>query len=208
MTAAERWSRADLAIAPELLAPALLGQTLVRTLPDGTRLSGTIVETEAYLGARDLAAHSAGGRRTARNEVMYGPPGLAYVYFTYGMHHCFNVVCGAPEEPVAVLIRAMAPLEGIDRMRAHRIARAGRSIVDREIASGPARLCQALSIDRALNGIDLVTSEELFIERAGDGATADGPVQSGPRIGVAYAGEWARVELRWWLAASPHVSKR
>ena len=107
------------------LAQALIGRVLVRALEDGTRLAGVIVETEAYLGVEDRAAHAFGGRRTARNESMYGPPGTAYVYFTYGMHFCFNVVCGRRDEPVAVLIRALQPIEGMDRMLAHRLSRRG-----------------------------------------------------------------------------------
>jgi DNA-3-methyladenine glycosylase len=202
-----RWKRRDFAISSEDLAPALLGQTLVRSLPGGVRLAGRIVETEAYLGVRDLAAHSAGGRRTARNEVMYGIPGLAYVYFTYGMHHCFNVVCGAVDEPVAVLIRAIEPREGVERMRALRAVRAGRAVSDREIASGPARLCQALAIDRTQNGLDLVTSNLLYIEKAPGCAVAGESVRRGPRVGVDYAGEWAAAPLRWRLDGNAHVSR-
>ncbi len=207
MSSARRWLRDDLAVAPDELAPALLGQMLVRVLPDGTRLSGRIVETEAYLGERDLAAHSAGGRRTARNEVMYGAPGLAYVYFTYGMHHCFNVVCGAEGEPVAVLIRALEPELGIDRMRANRAMRLGRHVLDREIASGPARLCQALAIDAALNGIDLTTSEEIRLERRRWTPGQSETVKVGARIGVGYAGEWADAPLRWWVDGNPNTSR-
>lgn len=205
MSGGQRWGRRALGAAPDQLAPSLLGQTLVRVLPDGTRLAGRIVETEAYLGIRDLAAHSAGGRRTARNEVMYGPAGHAYVYFTYGMHFCLNVVCGVLDEPVAVLLRACEPLEGIERMREHRRQRAGRRVTDREIASGPARLCQALAVDRAQNGIDLVSSPELFIERAPRPAAK--AIIRGPRIGVDYAGKWAAKPLRWWIAGNPHVSR-
>ena len=108
----DRIPRSFLAVDPEKLARRLLGQRLVRTLGDGTRLAGIIVETEAYLGVRDRAAHSFGGRRTPRNESMFARPGTAYVYFTYGMHHCVNVVCGRRDEPVAVLIRALEPVEG------------------------------------------------------------------------------------------------
>ena len=115
-----RWKRQDFAKPAEELAPALLGHLLVRVMPGGQRVSGRIVEAEAYLGERDLASHAAGGRRTARNEAMYGPPGLAYVYFTYGMHFCMNVVCGRRDEPVAVLIRALEPVEGMAVMRRRR----------------------------------------------------------------------------------------
>lgn len=208
MSAVRRWSRRALGVPSQNLAPALLGQVLVRVLPDGERLAGRIVETEAYMGVADLAAHSAGGRRTPRNEVMYGAPGLAYVYFTYGMHHCFNVVCGAEEEPVAVLIRALEPMEGAERMRAHRSKRAGRAIPDHQIASGPARLCQALAIDRAQNGVDLVSSETLYIERARTRAGERGLIRNGPRIGIDYAREWAAAPLRWWIEGNPNISRR
>ena len=110
-----RWSRRDFGAGSVEIAQRLIGSTLVRILDDGERLSGMIVETEAYLGVEDAAAHSFGGRRTARNEAMYAVGGTAYVYFTYGMHHCVNVVCGGIDEPVAVLIRALEPMEGMER---------------------------------------------------------------------------------------------
>src|SRR5262249_30706689 len=117
MSRARRWKREDYARPAEELARALLGTTLVRVLDDGTRLAGRIVETEAYLGVEDRAAHSFGGRRTPRNEPMYGKPGMSYIYFTYGMHHCFNIVCGEVDEPVAVLLRGIEPTEGLEVMR-------------------------------------------------------------------------------------------
>lgn len=200
-----RWTRRQLSIPPQELAPALLGQRLVRVI-DGERLSGIIVETEAYLGAEDLAAHTSGGRRTRRNEVMYGPAGLAYVYFTYGMHHCMNVVCGAVDEGVAVLLRALEPTEGLERMRAARAGGSGREIPGRLLTSGPARLCQALSVDLRLNGLDLTTSDELFLERTRWRPRAGERVAVGPRIGVAYAEAWAERPLRWRIAGNPHVS--
>lgn len=215
-----RWKRADFATDPKRLARALLGQRLVRILDDGARLAGIIVETEAYLGERDRAAHSFGGRRTARNESMYQRPGTAYVYFTYGMHFCMNVVCGSEGEPVAVLLRALMPVEGLDEMRRHRSGKRRRGAAplrDTDLCSGPAKLCQALRIDRALDGEDLVASPRLFIERAaGEGgrADADGGVEirrrdvaRSARVGVSYAGEWAARPLRWFLSGNPHVSR-
>ena len=187
---------------PVSLAQSLLGQRLVRVLPDGERVSGIIVETEAYLGVADRAAHSYGGRRTARVEPMYGAAGTAYVYFTYGMHHCFNVVCGREGEPVAVLIRALEPESGIERMRSNRPRARG----DSDLCRGPAKLCQAMEIDRKLNGIDLSTDERLFIEIAVLRPMERRRVANTARIGVGYAGAWARRRLRWLIRGNPHVS--
>lgn len=200
-----RWTRRDYAIDPESLARALLGQVLVRHLPATGRLSGRIVETEAYLGVPDRAAHSFGARRTARTEPMYAHGGTAYVYFTYGMHHCFNVVAGVAGDPVAVLVRALEPLEGLGAMRLARAGRSAKPVPDRLLCSGPARLCQAMSIDRALSGIDLATSPDLFIERAPPVDPAQ--IHRGPRIGVDYAGDWALRPLRFWVSDSAHVSR-
>ncbi len=188
------------------LARRLLGCLLVRVLDDGTRLSGVIVETEAYLGAPDRASHAFGGRRTARNEAMYGRPGTCYVYFTYGMHFMCNVVCGRRDEPLAVLLRALEPAQGVEVMRRHRARRPrARPLGDTDLCSGPGKLCQALAIDRRLNGLDLTTGVDLFIQRSVC-PPVDGQLANTPRIGVDSAGEWARKPLRWFLAASPHVS--
>ncbi len=185
------------------LSRALLGQRLVRVL-DGRRLAGLIVETEAYLGTEDKAAHSYGGRRTARNESMYADGGTAYVYFTYGMHHCFNVVAGRADEPVAALVRAIEPVEGIESMYLRRV----KACRDTDLCSGPAKLCEALAIDRDLNGQDLVADEVLFIERARTRALAAGRIAADARIGVAYAEEWADKPLRFTIKDNPHVSRR
>jgi DNA-3-methyladenine glycosylase len=182
---------------PVTLARSLLGQRLVRRLDDGTRLAGTIVETEAYLGVEDMAAHTYGGRRTARNEAMYLPGGHAYVYFTYGMHYCVNVVAGRTGDPVAVLLRALEPTEGLDRM--------ARPADPRNLCRGPARLCQALAIDQTLNAIDLTRDSRLFIERASP-TLPDEEIGASPRIGVAYAGAWADRPLRFFIRKSPFLS--
>lgn len=197
----ERWGEADFARDAQQVARSLLGATLVRVCDDGERLAGTIIETEAYLGGDDLASHSAGGRRTARNESMFGPGGLAYVYFVYGMHHCFNVVTGRAGEGQAVLIRALEPTEGIDRMRAHR---GGRG--DRELCSGPAKLCKALGLTRQHDGVDLRESSTLFV--VSGGPIADEAVGRSARIGVDYAGGWAAAELRFFVLNHPHLSRR
>ena len=184
-------------------ARRLLGQRLVRAL-DGRRLAGTIVEVEAYLGPEDRACHTYAGRRTLRNESMYLPGGHAYVYFTYGMHHCFNVVCGGAGEGVAVLIRALEPTEGIEAMFAHR-PRARRST---DLCSGPAKLCQALAIDRSLDGIDLRRDPSLWIECVQTRALPQRRVMATPRIGVDSAGEWSRRPLRFVIRDNPHASRR
>jgi DNA-3-methyladenine glycosylase len=188
------------------LARALLGQVLVRRIDGVARLAGRIVETEAYLGVPDRAAHTFGGRRTPRNESMWGPPGHAYVYFIYGLHHCMNVVADAPGQPTAVLLRALQPLEGIERMREHRAGKGPASrLRDTDLCSGPAKLTQALRLDRSLDGADLVTGEALFIERGA--RTPAAQVIVTPRVGIAYAGSWAAKPLRFYVAGNPHVSR-
>ncbi len=187
---------------PVTVARRLLGQRLVRVL-DGRRLAGTIVEVEAYLGPADRAAHTWGGRRTARNASMYLPGGHAYVYFTYGMHHCLNVVCGAEDEGVAVLLRALQPTEGLDA-RSRRRPRAG----ELDLCSGPGNLTRALSLDRSMDGTDLRESRELFIERTRLRALPARCIARTPRIGVEYAGPWARRLLRFLIKDNPCVSRR
>jgi len=187
---------------PESLAKALLGQHLVRVIAN-QRLVGRIVEVEAYLGVKDKAAHTYAGRRTPRNEAIWGPAGHAYVYFTYGMHHCMNVVAGDVDVPVAVLIRALEPVEGLDAMHAHRL-KASRPI---DLCSGPAKLCQAMSIDKNLNGADLVSGLSLTIEQTRARTLPARMIATGPRIGVDYADDWAQKPLRFWVKDNPHVSR-
>lgn len=182
------------------LARDLLGTRLVR-LHEGERLSGIIVETEAYLGVQDKAAHTYGGRRTPRNESMWGEAGLVYVYFTYGMHHCVNIVAHQPGVPEAVLIRALEPSEGIETIRRQR----PKARKETDLASGPAKLCAALAIDRNLDGVDAVTSESLWLET---GETVAGAcVVKTKRIGIDYAEEWAAKPLRFCIRQHPHLSR-
>ena len=182
------------------VARALLGQRLVRML-DGVRLSGRIVEVEAYIGEKDQASHARCGL-TERNAPMFGPPGHAYVYFIYGMHHCFNVVTERENYPAAVLIRALEPLEGTEVMRARR---GGASHV--RLTSGPARLCQALNIDRRrFDGTDLCTPDALlFIEE--NGVVPDGAVVTGPRVGVRGDATALSALWRFCIRGSRHVSR-
>lgn len=209
-----RLTRSDYATDPRTLARQLLGCTLVR-LDRGRRLAGEIVETEAYCGPEDKAAHSVGWRRTPRTEPMFGAPGTSYVFLTYGMHHCFNVVCGGVDEPVAVLIRALAPTEGLATMRRLRARPASpnarprdpKALRETDLCSGPAKLCAALSIDRSLNALDLVESPAIWIESPKPDR-AVGRIINTTRIGVDYAQEWAGAPLRWYNADSPHISVR
>jgi len=157
------------------VARELLGQRLVRILEHGQRLSGLICETEAYGGPDDEASHAY--RFTRRSAIMYGPPGHAYVYLIYGMHYCLNAVTEPDGIPGAVLIRAILPQENVETMRTLRTGAA-----DARLCDGPGKLCQALSITTLLNGRDLVTGEQLFIEKAAPVAAQD--IVITPRIGV------------------------
>lgn len=181
-----------------VVARDLLGQRLVR-LVDGQRLSGRIVEVEAYGGETDQASHARPGL-TRRNAAMYGPPGHAYVYFIYGLHHCLNAVAEPEGSPAAVLIRALEPLEGQAVMRRHRPNRP-----DRELTNGPAKLCQALAVDKALNGADLCTGEALWIEA--DDPIADAQVKTGSRINVRGDRHAQTALWRFTIWGHPFVSR-
>lgn len=178
------------------VARDLLGKKLVRRL-DGCNLSGFIVETEAYLGRVDSACHAHRGR-TKRNDVMFGPPGRAYVYFTYGMHYLLNLVTEEEDVPCAVLLRALVPATGQDRMLALR-KRGGK-----ELTNGPAKLCQALAIDKSFNGWDLTRGERLWVEEGL--VLAPGDILATPRIGIDYAASEDRAAPWRFLATPPHFS--
>lgn len=178
---------------PTEVAPELLNKILA--VADGRR--GRIVETEAYRGADDPAAHTHRGR-TPRTEVMFGPPGHLYVYFSYGMHWCCNAVCDAPGVGAGVLIRAIEPLAGIEAIRAAR-PRARREV---ELTSGPGRLTQALGIDGSHNGVDIARPRSP-VRILDDGTPPPDRPVAGPRVGISRAVEepW-----RWYVAGSPFVS--
>jgi len=161
------------------VARALLGKKLVRRIQDA-KLSGMIVETEAYCGATDSACHARHGK-TPRNAVMFGKPGHAYVYFTYGMHYLLNLVTEEEGNPCAVLIRAVLPLEGVGRMEERRKRRGDA------LTNGPAKLCQAFGIDKSLNGWDLTLGQELWVEEYK--VIFPAMVAATERIGIAYAAE-------------------
>ena len=182
-----------------VVAKRLLGKKLVRVV-NGRRLSGIIVEVEAYLGFKDPASHTFDGHRTTRVESMYKGGGYAYVYFVYGMHFCFNVVVGKEGEGQAVLIRALEPVEGIPIMTRRR----GKK--GRRLANGPAKLCQALGISSSENGVDLTHFKGLFLEESSC-SIPQSQIAAGPRIGVEYAGEAARWPLRFYIKDNKFVSK-
>jgi DNA-3-methyladenine glycosylase len=188
---------------PNVLTVArdLLGTLLVVPSPDGDRVSGIIVETEAYRAPQDRASHAYGGRRTRRTETMYALGGTAYVYFVYGMYHQFNVVTGAEDVAHAVLIRALEPVEGLDLMRARRPGR-----LEHELTSGPGTLCLALGIDRSHDKADLL-GDRVWLEE-GPVRIRAAAIASGPRIGIDYAGEWTAKPWRFWLRDNRFVSRR
>jgi len=168
-----------------LVARELLGKLLVHRA-DGVTRVGKIVEVEAYLGEQDLAAHSSRGR-TPRTQIMFGPPGHAYVYFIYGMHYCVNVVTEREGHASAVLLRAVEPVKNLD----------GRTC-------GPGLLCRAMRIDKKLNGHDLL-SDDFFI--SGSEVTDEFSIVKRPRIGVDYARHWAKRHLRFYIKGNPFVSR-
>lgn len=177
----------------------LLGKILVVPAEDGTRVSGMIVETEAYLGVVDKAAHSYGGRRTARNEITFAAGGHVYVFFIYGMYNQLNFVTGLEDQPHVSLIRAVEPVEGIEIIRARR-----GKMPDKNLSSGPGKLCIALGIDRSFNGDDL-TGDRIWVEEHASVVNAN--IASGPRVGIDYAEEFVDMPWRFWIKGNPFVSK-
>ena len=218
----EPFARALLAAGTETAARSLIGARLVRGSGPEARI-GRIVEVEAYVGVNDLASHARFGR-TKRNAVMFGPPGVAYVYLVYGMYNCLNVVTEAEGRPAALLIRAVEPVSGVAAMRAARldqaiiradrqgpeaIARAQRAMAlvsDRRLAAGPGLVCAAFSIDRTDDGLDLCdVAAPLHLEMApGDGPL---PFAMGPRVGIDYAPEpWRSKPWRFFASGNPAIS--
>jgi len=187
------------------VARELLGQRLVRQV-GGRRLSAAIVETEAYIGHGDTACH-AGKGRTARTDVMFGPPGRAYVYLIYGMYHMLNLVTEADGFAAAVLIRAVEPLEGVAEMQTRRQKNPDSPVKLTNLTSGPGKLCQALAIDRALNRRPVTTPQELWVEQ--DTPVAENAVATGPRVGIDYAAPKDRqAPWRFWVKDNRFVSRR
>lgn len=183
-----------------VVARDLLGKLLVVPGPKGERVSGRIVEVEAYRGPEDRASHAYGGRRTKRTETMYREGGVAYVYFVYGMYYQFNVVSGVADVPHAILVRALEPVEGLEIMRARR-----RLHPDHNLTNGPGKLCIAMGIERGLDGADLL-GERVWIE---DFETlTSGRIARGPRIGIDYAEKWVDKPWRFWIRDNEFVSRR
>jgi DNA-3-methyladenine glycosylase len=182
-----------------VIAKELLGKILI-TKFDNIETSGRIVEVEAYNGITDKASHAAGGRRTARNEVMYAEGGAAYVYLCYGIHHLFNVVTNVKEIPHAVLIRALEPVRGADKM----LKRTGKIKQDNTLTRGPGNLSKALGISTIYSGASL-NSSHIFI--ADDGFVyPKKQIAASPRIGVDYAGKDAKLPYRFYVKGNPYVS--
>jgi DNA-3-methyladenine glycosylase len=192
----EFYERETLTVARELLGKLLVHETK----EDVT--AGKIVETEAYLGPEDKASHAYGNLRTRRTEVQYGPKGHAYIYFVYGMYHCFNVTSGpVPEKPEAILVRALEPVSGIEIMRKRRADSKGRSI---NLTNGPGKLCMAMDMSTKLNGADLC-KPPLHIDVGEKVRKAE--VAQTTRVNVDYAGEWKNTPWRFFVKNNAFVSR-
>ena len=181
-----------------LVARELLGKLLVVPDEAGNRVSGKIVETEAYLGTIDKAAHTFGGRRTPRNEITYAAGGHVYVFFVYGMYFQLNFVTGEVDTPHVVLVRGVEPVEGIDIMRERR-----GPMTDKNLTSGPGKLCIALGVDRSMNG-EILTGERIWVEELE--SVPDSQIESGPRVGINYAEEFIDKPWRFWVRDNQYVS--
>jgi DNA-3-methyladenine glycosylase len=179
----------------EVVARELLGALVVSTV-EGRRTAGRIVETEAYLGYDDPASHGYRHRRHAQNEALFGPPGTWYVYLSYGMHWCANLVCGEAGQASAVLLRALEPVAGLETMRERR-----GGVGDRQLCSGPGKLCQALAITRDQDGVPLRRSG--VVVRPHEGLPPPAAIVT-PRIGITKAADWP---LRFVEAGSPWTSR-
>ena len=190
------------------IARDLLGKLLVIPTENGARVSAMIVETEAYLGIEDKAAHSYGNRRTKRTETMFAVGGTVYIFFIYGMYFQFNVVAGLAETPHAVLIRAVEPVENIEIMRERRAAKNKNPLAQtpaKNLTFGPGKLCIALGIDGNFNNESLL-GEKVWLENYKSFPAAE--IASGRRIGIDYAEEFAEKPWRFWVKDNPFVSRK
>jgi DNA-3-methyladenine glycosylase len=178
----------------------LLGKLLVVPTVNKKRVSGMIVEVEAYRGPEDRASHAFGGRRTKRTETMYKLGGVAYVYFVYGMYYQFNVVSNVGDIPHAILVRALEPVEGIEFMRKRR-----HTHPDHNLTNGPGKLCIAMNINRELDGADLLGNRVWLEEYAKIPASR---ISKGQRIGIDYAEDWVDKPWRFWIRDNSYVSRK
>ncbi len=188
------------------VAQNLLGKTLVH-ITEGKRLSGKIVETEAYKGITDKAAHSYGGRRTKRTEIMYGPCGFSYVYMIYGMYYCFNIVTQKKGVPEAVLIRAVEPLENLNEISLNRYDKSFSSLNKTQIknlTNGPGKLCKGLAIGKSENKLDLCGGTLYLV----DDNSNDFSIKNAKRIGISYAQEAADYPWRFYIENNIYVSAK
>ena len=187
-----------------IVAKELLGKILVHEI-DGKKIAAKIVETEAYMGIEDKAAHSYGGRRTERVEVMYGEAGFAYVFLIYGLHCCFNIVTGKKDIPQAVLIRAVEPLENIEEMSKRRFGKPYNELTKskyKSLTNGPGKLCSALAINRDLNTVDLCKNTLYLM----DNENKDFSIVTTKRVGIDYAMEAKDYPWRFYIANNEYVS--
>lgn len=188
------------------VARDLLGKVLVHKTGSQT-LRAIIVETEAYGGIPDKAAHSYGGKKTPRTKIMFGDPGFSYVYLIYGIYNCFNIVVAKEGDPQAVLIRALEPLEGLETMAINRYNRAYQELSQKQIyglTNGPGKLCMAMNIDRSLNGEDL-SQDTLYLEARKE---EEQKIVEAKRIGIDYAQEAKDYPWRFYLKDNPFVSAK
>lgn len=186
------------------VAKELLGKVLVHEI-GGKKVSAKIVETEAYMGTEDKAAHFYNGKRTPRVEIIYGSPGFAYVYLIYGMYHCFNIVTSGKGTPQAVLIRALQPVGNLELMARNRYAKPYAQLNRKQIVgltNGPGKLCRALAIDKRMNGEDLC-SNRLYIEKGGNDIFS---IVTAKRVGIDYAEEAREYLWRFYIEDNNYVS--
>jgi DNA-3-methyladenine glycosylase len=189
------------------VARDVLGKCIIHDI-NGEKLSGRIVEAEAYIGPNDKAAHSYNYRRTERNEVMYGPPGYAYIFVIYGMHYCMNIVTGEADHPEAILIRALEPLRGLDTMTQNRYGKMYDELnktARTNLTNGPGKLCRAMGIDKSNYGDDLCGSR-LYL--AADNTPQSFSISTSPRINIDYAEEAILYPWRYYIKDNPYVSHK
>ncbi len=195
------YGRDSVTVARELLGKVLVHKT------GGQELRAMIVETEAYGGIPDKAAHSYGGKKTPRTKIMFGDPGFSYVYLIYGIYNCFNIVVAKEGDPQAVLIRALEPLEGLENMAINRYNKGYKELSQKQIyglTNGPGKLCMAMNIDRSLNGEDL-SQDTLYLEARKE---EEQKIVEAKRIGIDYAQEAKDYPWRFYLKDNPFVSAK